>query len=278
VTTSAPGMFEYRGVQLRSDPAREPCFRVVHQHYEVYMPTLEEPIDPTGHETLHSLFNSEVLSLEIAAQNLADFPDAPWELRLHFARQCWDEVRHGRMCLERLAARGGWMGEFPIINHEWNVVCSFPSLPARLAVLNRTFEAGSLEAFAQLKDFFSHLGDGETIEVIDTIVADEVDHTRFGNHWLQRLVKGNPRELLRIAEAMAFVKRAATELATQPGELVIDGVDMAVMAQHDIPVLPEQRAETGFSEGDIAELVRRDPAPSAARAEYARRPAAKREG
>jgi len=267
MTATVTGTFEYRGIQLRSDPAREPCFRVVHQHYEVYMPTPEAPTDPTGQETLHSMFNSEVLSLEIAAQNLADFPDAPWELRLHFARQCWDEVRHGRMCLERLVARGGRKGGFPIINHEWNVVCAFPSLPARLAVLNRTFEAGSLEAFASLRTFFTHLGDDRTLEVIETILADEVEHTRFGNHWLQRLVKGNPRDALRIAEAMAFVKRAATMLATQPGELVIDGTDMAAMAQHDIPVLPQQRADAGFTEAEIAELMRRDPAPSATRRE-----------
>ena len=45
-------------------------------------------------EFLHRQMNEEVNSLEIAARNLADFPDADWELRLAIARQCWDEARH----------------------------------------------------------------------------------------------------------------------------------------------------------------------------------------
>jgi bacterioferritin (cytochrome b1) len=260
MSTAEPRTFEYRGVTLRSDPAREACFSVVHQHYEVYMPTPEAPVDPSGHETLHSMFNSEVLSLEIAAQNLAEFSDAPWELRMLFARQCWDETRHAEMCLERLAALGGWKGEFPIINHEWNVVCVFDSLAARLAVLNRTFEAGSLEAFGPVRAFFEQRGDERTVEVIEAILADEIEHARFGNLWVQRMVKESPRLALRIAEAMTVVRQAATALATQPGELVVGGMDLAETARHEIPVLPQERADAGFTASEIAELMRIDEA------------------
>jgi len=260
MSAAPPRTFEYRGVTLRTDPAREPCFSVVHQHYEVYMPTPEAPVDPSGHETLHSMFNSEVLSLEIAAQNLADFTDAPWELRMHFARQCWDEVRHAAMCLDRLVAIGGHKGEFPIINHEWNVVCVFDSLAARLAVLNRTFEAGSLEAFGPVRAFFEERSDSRTVEVIEAILTDEVEHARFGNLWVQRMVKENPRLALRIAEAMAKVKQAASALATQPGELVVGGMDLAETARHEIPVLHRERADAGFTAREIAELERIDAA------------------
>ena len=45
-------------------------------------------------ERLHRHMNNEMGSLEIAAQCLADFPDAPWELRMQLARQVWDESRH----------------------------------------------------------------------------------------------------------------------------------------------------------------------------------------
>ena len=46
----------------------------------------------------------ELDSLEASAQSLADFPRAPWELRLALARQCADEARHAyayRRHLER---------------------------------------------------------------------------------------------------------------------------------------------------------------------------------
>ena len=45
-------------------------------------------------EFMHRQMNEEVNGLEIADRNLTDFPDAPWELRLAIARQCWDESRH----------------------------------------------------------------------------------------------------------------------------------------------------------------------------------------
>jgi len=82
------------GVALRSDPAREPRFTIVQLPCELY----EYPPDsPTWcRESLHRHLNTEVQSLEIAAQSLVDFPNAPWELRMQQARQCWDEARHAR--------------------------------------------------------------------------------------------------------------------------------------------------------------------------------------
>jgi hypothetical protein len=256
---SAPSypMMDYRGLALRADPAREDCFRVVHQHYERYMPTAEAPYDATGREGLHTLMNAEVLSLEIAAQSLVDFPDAPWELRMTLARITSDETRHAAMCLDRLHAIGGAKGMFPIINHEWNVVCTFDSLAARLAVQNRTFEAGSLDAFPHWKEFWEGLGDRETANVIDAIMSDEVIHAQIGNEWVRRLVKDNPANALAIARAMVFLKRAVEVGATQPGEVHVEGVD-ETMTKDLLALREEQRRDAGFSEAEIEELRRRD--------------------
>jgi hypothetical protein len=116
-----------------------------------------------------------------------------------------------------------------------------------------------------VKRFFEMKGDHSTAAAIDTIIADEVAHARFGNEWLQRLVKAEPRAVLKIAEAMAFVKHAAKTLATQPGELVVDGKDLSEV-KHDIPVHPDERRLAGFSDGEIAEIHRRDAAHTAAEA------------
>ena len=248
---------EYRGMRLRKDPAREDCFRTVHQHYEVYMPTKEAPSEPTGLEQLHSNANSELLSLEIFAQSLAEFPQAPWELRMQMARAAWDETRHARMLFGRFRELGGRKGQFPIINHEYTVVCLFDSLAARLCVQNRTFEAGSVDSFHQIKKFWEQRGDPRTAAIFDVIMTDEVSHVRFGNEWVQRLVKDEPRNALRIAQAMAYVKRAVQVLATQPGEVIVDGRDLAAM-KHDVPLQAQDRRDAGFTEDDIAELGRRD--------------------
>jgi uncharacterized ferritin-like protein (DUF455 family) len=250
-------MIEYRGLELREDPAREACFRVVHQHYQRYMPTAEAPFDATGREGLHTLMNSEVVSLEIAAQSLVDFPDSPWELRMLLARIAWDETRHAGMCLARLRAVGGFKGMFPVINHEFNVVCRFDSLAARLSVQNRTFEAGSLEGFPHWKEFWEKRGDAETAAVFDTIMSDEVAHARHGNEWVRRLVQDDPTRALEIARAMAWLKRAIEIGATQPGEVELEGVDRAAMRRL-FAVREDERRGAGFSESEIDEVRRRD--------------------
>src|SRR5262252_7788975 len=121
-----------RGMELRNDPAREKCFQIVHLHQDV--PDSGALTEEARRQRLHREYNQEVQTIEIAALCLVDFPDAPWELRLELARQCWDEARHATLLYKRLRAYGGWKGEYPIANLDWSVVTMIDSLAGRLAV------------------------------------------------------------------------------------------------------------------------------------------------
>src|SRR5215467_11940189 len=101
-----------RGVSLRRDPAREACFTVVQLHRDLH--DYDSMSDVSRRQRLHRHMHNEMQTLEIAAQSLADFPDAPWELRLQLARQCWDESRHTQILYRRLCELGGYKGEFPV--------------------------------------------------------------------------------------------------------------------------------------------------------------------
>src|SRR5215471_18032023 len=103
-----------RGIELRSDPAREACFQVVHLHQDV--PDAGGMSEEARRMRLHREYNQEVQTIEIAALCLVDFPDAPWELRMELARQCWDEARHAALIHKRLKASGGRKGQYPIAN------------------------------------------------------------------------------------------------------------------------------------------------------------------
>ena len=105
--------------------------------------------DISRRQRLHRHMHNEMQTLEIVAQNLADFPEAPWELRMELARQCWDESRHSAILYRRLREMGGRKGEFPVMNYEWGVTQMLDSLPARLAVQNRTFEGGEMDLLRQ---------------------------------------------------------------------------------------------------------------------------------
>jgi uncharacterized ferritin-like protein (DUF455 family) len=228
-----------RGVTLRNDPAREPCYRVVDLHQDL------RPFDglhPEGlREMLHRSFNQEVQTIEIAAQCLVDFPSAPWELRLDLARQCWDESRHAGLYYRRLKEVGGRKGEFPIANLDWSVVSMLDSLPARLTVQQRTFEAGSLEVDANRILEFRAAGDDTTADIMEGIEADEIQHVRFANDWLKRLSASDPRTVLKVASAMAWVK----------GVIEATSRSSDKHAEDELPVNVEARRLAGFSNAEI---------------------------
>jgi uncharacterized ferritin-like protein (DUF455 family) len=194
------------GLTYRKDPARETCFSVVHDDAE--MRSFSTMSDEGRRERLHRHMNNEIGSLEIAAQMLTDFPEAPWELRMELARQCWDETRHVELLHRRLVALGGRKGEFPVANLEWRVTCMLETLAARLAVQNRTFEAGQMDIVRKNIEEWREAGDAETASILDGILADEIQHVRFANRWLRRFIAEDRRLLMKVAAAMAFLTRA----------------------------------------------------------------------
>ena len=221
------------GVTLRASPAREPCFNVVTDQAQMHK-AIEGSLEHRR-EQLHSNVNEEIQSIEIAAQCLVDFPDEPWDIRLCLARQCWDEARHAQLFFRRLLELDGRKGEFPVINQEWGVVCMFDSLAARLAIQNRVFEGGSLDVLKESAEVWAGWGDPITSEILDAIVADEVQHSQFANQWLARLRTENPGKLLKAIAAMSTLKAWAKAL-TPPEQKM----------EHVIPVNEEDRRHAAF--------------------------------
>jgi hypothetical protein len=250
-----PATIEVRGVRLRADPAREPCFSVVHLYSQLWRSVDLSP--ESQREKLHREYNTEVQGMEIAALSLAEFPDAPWELRMEVARQCWDESRHARLYHRRLLEKGGHKGEYPIANHEWTVTCSFATLVQRLAIQNRTFESGSMDSMNKAVKMWNSIGDGETARIMDGILADEVQHVRFANQWIKRLGQHDGTVLLQVAQAVSELKRMSAALRPQSGETSINGIDLVGTPEPSVKANVEDRGHADFSDDEITAVVDR---------------------
>src|SRR5215468_8490134 len=229
-----------RGVEVRNDPAREPCFKIVHLHHDV---------PDSGAETLeakrqraHREYNQEVQTLEIAALCLTDYPDAPWELRMQLARQCWDEARHTELHYRHLKELGGWKGMYPIANLDWSVVGMLDSLPARLAVQHRTFEAGALDIVTAAVPMLRDMGDHGSAEMVEAIEADEIQHVRFANEWLRRMTDSRPRTVMEIAAAVAWLRKVVEATGLDPLK--------------NISTNDATRQMAGFSEAEVTQVTR----------------------
>ncbi len=245
-----------RGVTLRADPAREACFTVVHDPSE--LADYADMSEPSRRQRLHKHMHNEMQSLEMAAQSLADFPDAPWELRMCLARQCWDEHRHSRLLYRRLLEIGGHKGEFPVMNYEWSVTCMVDSIWARLAIQNRTFEGGEMDLLRRLARTWREAGDAVTADLLEGILADEIQHVRFSNAWFKRMAKDDPTVLLKLASAVNFLKSVTRAFEPEPGQVNTVGVDLGGFEHVEALTNVEDRRLAGFSEDEIGEMVRQE--------------------
>jgi uncharacterized ferritin-like protein (DUF455 family) len=242
-----------QGIVLCADPARESCFRVVQLDSEMQKFQGETMSEDSRRERLHRHMNNEMGALEIAAQCLADFPDAPWELRMQLARQSFDESRHVRALFDRLRQLGGYKGEFPIGNFEWAVTNMCDTLAARLAIQNRTFEAGQMDLLGSLRQIWRSVGDETTAEVLEHILVDEINHVRFANQWIRRLIQSDRRLLFKVASAVRFLAETNSALIE---ERESDSQESHKQDHLKLGINVEDRRNADFSDDEINEILR----------------------
>jgi uncharacterized ferritin-like protein (DUF455 family) len=194
-------------------------------------------------EFLHRQMAEEIESLEIAARNLVDFPDAPWDLRMEMARQAWDEARHIVAFRRLFEQRGGTVGQFPVLDFQYRIITRLPSLAGRLTVANRSFEASGIDAIVDGIANAKKNEDAEFVALFEQQLADEVQHVRYANEWVPRLVSdGGPRAVFDLARSVANADAAFQIVA---GEAMIT-----------YPVAEDVRREAGFADDEI-ETARR---------------------
>jgi len=219
-------------------PARDSRFVVKDRWRECANFREDHPLHQV--QFLHRQMNEEVNGLECSARCLSDFPDAEWELRMWFARQCADEARHARMFRQKLESMGGHVGQFPVLNFQYRIITKADTLLGRLTIQNRTFEAGGIDAVAWVAEQTRAAGDIGLADFFESQLADEIIHVRFANEWLRHTIRDNPRELLRMGEVMTAAARAFEQVM---GREATDGVHY--------PTDRPGRLEAGFTEKEV---------------------------
>ena len=147
---------------------------------------------------LHDLLNSEFITVERMGRILADFPDIPWQMKLDMARQAWDEARHAEIVQRRLEELGGHVGMFKTSCWGWEQDVNRPDPLERLALSNMTFES---ESCKHLRDWIRKAkegGDERSVQLLEFLLADEVNHVLYGVHWIDELTKADPERRARV--------------------------------------------------------------------------------
>lgn len=239
---------------LADNPARDSRFTIAERWSDCANFAADDPLREI--EFFHRQMNEEVDSLECTARNVADFPDAPWDLRMSLARQCTDEARHARMFRRIFESRGGRVGEYPILNFQYRIVTNLDSLISRLAVQNRSFEAGGLDAIKAGIELAAQKDDRELVALYEAQSADEICHIRFANDWIRHASADDPRVVLEIGMALNTARQA---FGLVMGPEATEGVHY--------PADVNGRQEAGFTHQEVDLAIRlqdRDPPDSPA--------------
>jgi uncharacterized ferritin-like protein (DUF455 family) len=225
-------------VLFAEGPARDARFTVRERWIECDNLPGDHPLHLL--EFVHRQMNEEVDSLESSARSLGDFPMADWAVRMGLARQCADEARHAMMFRRMLEQRGGRVGQFPVLNFQYRIVMARDDLVGRLAVQNRCFEAGGLDAIAFGVGQARAQGDAELAEFYEAQLADEIVHVRFANDCIREAMRRDPRTVLRIGTALSAAAKAFRVVMGREGT---EGIEYPV----DAPA----RLEAGFKPDEV---------------------------
>lgn len=168
---------------------------------------LDRPDAPDAARGLmHGIFMGEVQALEGAGRTCWDFDtgtgrdEAPFELKLDMARQCWDEARHCEISIKLSEWMGTEPGEFAESTFLYEAACN-PDPVLRLTGVNRALEGLAIDVFNTMREFGRLAGDPVLEFCEDWMLADEVTHVKMGSDWLRRLTETDPE---RRATALEF--------------------------------------------------------------------------
>ena len=225
-----------------ASPTRDARFTVKDKWIEMFNVPEDHPEREL--EFFHRQMNEELNSVENAAQNLADFPDADWDVRMWIARQCYDEARHLQMFRRIFESRGGTVGQYPVLNFQYRIISKIPTLMGRLAVQNRSFEAGGIDAVKVATEEARQKGDWELAELYESQGADEIVHVRFANEWIKETIHKTPRAAMDMARALTVGSQAFEQVMGVAGT-----VDVDYLA--DV----EGRREAGFDDSEVQRVL-----------------------
>ena len=199
-------------------PARDSRFKVVDRWQDCANFPEGDPRKTL--EFMHRQMNEEMDATECSARSLTDFPEAPWEVRMFLARQCADEARHALVFSQLFRKRGGKLGDYPVMNFQYRIICKIATLAGRLAVQNRTFEAEGIDTIGFGIDEARAQHDDELADFFDGQFADEIMHVRCANEFLHEMIAKEPRLALKVATALTEATRAFAEVFGGEGTAV----------------------------------------------------------
>ena len=225
------------------EPAPTPDIEVIEQPGRPVRPRLVAPRDlarrslstERGRAALiHAITHIEFNAINLALDALYRFQRLPRAYYLDWSRVAEEEAQHFSMLRGRLRQVGSDYGAFDAHDGLWTMaVKTRDSLVARMALVPRVLEARGLDVTpGMIRKLRAH-GDGETADILEVILEQEIGHVAIGSRWFRHACKEHD------LEPEPTFQRLLTRYYT---------------GRVQKPLHLEARRKAGFSESELAAL------------------------
>ena len=146
------------------------------------------PYTSEGHAALvHSIAHIEFNAINLALDAAWRFAGMPADYYRDWLRVAFEEAQHFTLLHDHLASLGHAYGDFPAHDGLWTMAENTRhDVAARMALVPRTLEARGLDATPIIQAKLRKVGTVaalQAVEILDTILREEVGHVAIGNHW-----------------------------------------------------------------------------------------------
>ena len=132
----------------------------------------------------HALAHIEFNAINLGLDAIYRFADMPGTFYSDWAKVAEEEAFHFSLLIEHMATQGFAYGDFPAHNGLWDMaVKTAGDVMARMALVPRVLEARGLDVTPSIIVRLEKIGDERGVEILSTILRDEITHVEIGNHW-----------------------------------------------------------------------------------------------
>jgi uncharacterized ferritin-like protein (DUF455 family) len=110
-----------------------------------------------------------------------------------------------------------------------------------------------MDLLGALRQIWRSVGDEATAEVLEHILADEVNHVRFANQWIRKLIQADRRLLLKVASAVRFLADTNAALSGAPDA---NSGETSAQEHKKLGINVDDRRHADFSDDEINEILR----------------------
>ena len=139
---------------------------------------------------LHAIAHIEFNAINLALDAIWRFHAMPLEFVADWVSVALDEARHFQMLTIEMVRDSYLYGDFDAHDGLWEMARkTADDCQARMAMVPRVLEARGLDATPAIQAKLRNVGDQIAVDILQTIVDEEVRHVRIGDYWFRRICR-----------------------------------------------------------------------------------------